>query len=489
VSHWRNERDTDGDGKVHGSDDPDKSLIGDPGVDLFYKIIPSLTFSLTVNTDFAETEVDTRQVNLTRFPLFFPERRDFFLQDAGVFEFGFNNSGGGGDRAVIPFFSRRIGLFQGEEVPIAGGAKLTGRAGDWGIGVLDVQTDDQSDLDGQNLFVGRLTKNVGEQSTIGGIVTRGNPSGEGQNTVYGVDATHRASVFAGGRDLITTGFFLHSESDGPADGSSAFGLELNAPGDLWGWELGALEIQDDFEADLGFVPRTGIRRYQAGVEYQPRPSAESVRQLEFSLGTTAYTDTDNRLETWGTEVQPFGIFFESGEAMRIEFEHTHDTLDEVFEIRPGIEIPSGEYDFTVARIEMETAEKRPLSGSVALESGEFYDGERDSWTASLHWQPGALFNGSCGYGHNDISLEDGDFETQLAQVRANFSFTPELSWNNFFQWDNESDSIGIQSRLRWIPRPAQEIFLVFNESLQSDSSQTVPLSQELSFKITWAVRF
>src|SRR5262249_22568261 len=179
AAHWRNDR----------QDGEDHTLLGEPGFDLFYKIIPSLTFSLTVNTDFAETEVDQRQINLTRFPLFFPEKRDFFLQDAGLFDFGLNSGGGGGpgsgDRAVVPFFSRRIGLSpDGEEVPIVAGAKLTGRAGDYGIGMLDVRTDSLGELEGQNLFAGRITKNVGEQSTVGAILTHGNPEGTGDNTVY-----------------------------------------------------------------------------------------------------------------------------------------------------------------------------------------------------------------------------------------------------------------------------------------------------------------
>jgi len=483
VSHWRNER--------PGGESGDKTLLGEPGFDLFYKLIPSLTFAWTVNTDFAETEVDSRQINLTRFPLFFPEQRDFFLQDAGVFEFGFNNAGGGGgDSALIPFFSRRIGLSPtGEEVPILTGAKLTGRAGDYGIGVLDVQTDDQGTLDGQNLFAGRLTKNVGEQSTIGGLVTRGNPAGTGDNTVYGLDATNRASILGGGRDLITTGFFLKSESEGVAGDGDAFGLGLRAPGDLLGWSLDAMEIQDDFNPALGFVPRAGIRRYDGGVEYQPRPGWDGVRQLEFSFDSQVFTDTSGSLETWNTEVQPFGVFFESGDGARIELEHTHDELFTDFEIADGVVIPAGVYTFSAARVEFDSAEERPLSASAALTAGDFYDGTRTTWSAATTWHPSALFLGSAGYERNDVRLDGGDFSTQLAQLRANFSFTPELSWNSFLQWDTESDTIGVQSRLRWIPVPQQEIFLVFNETLESDSPSSSPLSQELSFKVTYAFRF
>src|SRR5262245_39939990 len=496
VSHWRNERDQDGDGEPDASD---KTLTGEPGFDLFYKIIPSLTFSLTVNTDFAETEVDERQINLTRFPLFFPERRDFFLKEAGAFTFGFDV------QSVIPFFSRRIGLSpEGEEVPILAGAKLTGRAGDYGIGVLDVQTDELDDLDGQNLFAGRITKNVGKQSTVGGIVTRGNPEGTepdgepggtGRNAVYGVDFTNRASVFSGDRDLITTGFFLYSDSEDVTGEQSSFGLEVQAPGDYLSWQLGALEIQEDFDAALGFVPRPDVRRYAGGITLQPRPEVTGVRQLEFSLDTVVFTDTDGELETWTTELQPFGVFFESGDGLRVEVVQTHDELTDPFLIHDedgvadDVTIPPGEYDYTRARFELETAERRPLSTALVLEGGEFFDGDLNGYGVALVWHPGPLFDGQCSYNRNDVSLPDGDFDTQIAELRANFSFSPELSWNNFVQWDNESDTFGVQSRLRWIPVPEQEVFLVWNETLESDSSSSAPLSQELSFKITYAFRF
>ena len=220
-----------------------------------------------------------------------------------------------------------------------------------------------------------------------------------------------------------------------------------------------------------------------------------MRQLEFSLDALVFTDTSGGLETWQAELQPFGVFFESGDTFRFEIDQTHDELVDPFPIHDvdgvahDVTIPPGEYDFTTGRFELETGQQRPLSAALALESGEFYDGTRKGYDVSVLWQPGAFFNGSAAYGRNDVSLDEGDFDTQLASLRANFSFTPELSWNNFVQWDDESDTIGVQSRLRWIPVPEQEIFLVFNQTQESDSSSSAPLFQELSFKISYTVRF
>ena len=486
VSHWRNER-----------DDGDKTLVGEPGLDAFYKILPSLTLSLTLNTDFAETEVDERRVNLTRFPLFFPERRDFFLQDAGQFAFA------DGDTALLPFFSRRIGLAEGQEIPILAGAKVTGRAADYNVGLLDVQTDDAHldtssgsvELDGRNLFAGRVSRNVGEQSTVGAIVTAGNPDGDEDNRVYGLDASFRTSDFQGDKNLNATVFWLTSESeDSPTEKLSSgedqsYGATLSSPNDLWSWNLGFLEIQEDFRAKLGFVPRDDIRRYTGELGYRPRPDWSGIRQLEFGLSSEVFTDTGGELETWTAIAQPLGIEWESGEDVELTVHQVHDELFEDFEIDEGVVIPVGEYDYTRVALDFESARQRHLSVALGLEGGEFFDGDRTDASIGLVWQPGPLFNGEISYERNDVSLEDGSFDRNLALVRGNFSFSPELSWNNLVQWDDESDTIGVNSLLRWIPVPHQEVFLVLNETLENESSTIAPLFQELSFKITYAFRF
>jgi len=484
VSKLRGPREDDA-----GIEIDDTDLTGKAGLDAFYKLTPSLNLGLTYNTDFAETEVDTRQNNLTRFPVLFPEQRDFFLQDAGLFEFP-------GD--TIPFFSRRIGLTgDGQEVPILAGARMTGRAGDYNIGVVDVQTRDATledatgqpfELGGQNLFATRISKNIGEQSNVGGIVTSGDPNG-GDNTVVGLDAQYRTSRFDGDKNFVATVWGLYSDVEDVSDAEMAYGLSVAYPNDIWSWSASFTEVQENFDPALGFVRRNDIRRYSGRVNYQPRPDDSIVRQYEFSIDTDLFTTTRDVVETWNLEVQPFGVELHTGDAFRIEFEHTHDELFEPFEIRDGIVIPVGGYDFTRGRIEVESSKVRDFSIGFNLGLGDYYDGVRQRYSVFTSWRPAPLFKGSVEYVHNDLDLEDGSFTTQFGTLRADFSFTPELAWNNFLQWDNESDTWGLNSRVFWLPRPGREIFLVFNETLEREDGSLSPLFQELSFKIGYTIRF
>ena len=228
TAGWTNDREGDS----------DKDLKGEPGLDAFYRITPNLTASLTINTDFAETEVDERQINLTRFPLFFPEKRDFFLENAGIFQFA--DLG----QDLIPFFSRRIGLDEhGNEIPILYGGKLTGRAGDWNLGALDVVTDATGDVPKENLAVARVSRNVGEQSTVGAIVTHGDPLGQADNALFGLDANFRTSHFLSDRNLNASVFGMKTETEGVSGRDYAFGASLAYPNDPWEARIAAKEIQ------------------------------------------------------------------------------------------------------------------------------------------------------------------------------------------------------------------------------------------------------
>jgi hypothetical protein len=472
---WTNDR----------SGNPDQDLIGKPGFDLFYRLTPNLTASLTVNTDFAETEVDGRQINLTRFPLFLPEKRDFFLENAGIFQFADLS------HDLIPFFSRKIGLDdRGHEIPILYGGKLTGRAGDWNLGALDVETDSAAGIPEKNLLVTRISKNVGEQSTVGGIFTSGNPNGTADNSLYGLDANFRTSTVFGDKNLTASVFGLRSETEGKSGGDLAYGASVAYPNDIWSAHVSWKEIQADFDPALGFVPRTGIRSWFGLVEYEPRLNT-SIRKLSFNAEAQVITDLDDRVETIEAQVRPLGIEWDSGDELRLEVLPGYERLDQPFDIQPGVvnPIPIGEYHTLRWRAEVETALKRPVSGAIGLEVGDFFTGRRTDAQAELSWRPSRFFTGSLGYEQSHVDLPEGVFTTHLGQVRTNVAFSPDVDWRSFVQFDNESESIGLNTRLRWILRPGEDIFIVWNQTQKRSDGSFVPLFQEAAFKIAYTLRF
>ncbi|HED64643.1 MAG TPA: hypothetical protein ENJ09_03705 [Planctomycetes bacterium] len=470
-------------------DGEETHIFGSAGVDAFQKLTPNLTLSLTLNTDFAETEVDGRQINLTRFPLFFPERRDFFLQDAGNFAFG---DQGRGDR-FRPFFSRRIGLVDGEEVGILAGAKLTGRVGDYNVGVLDVQTDSadtdaSGPIDAKNLLVARVSKNVGDQSRIGGIVTHGDPTDPDGNTVLGVDARYSTTSFRGDKTLSASAWALRSDSGALDASDTAVGGSLQYPNDVVNWRINVREVGENFDPALGFVSRTGVRQYWGDIGYRPRVN-ESIRSLLFGIDAQLVTDTNDVLETWQVGVDPFGIRWNSGDEFGFSYDHVHDELREDFEISDGVVIPTGSYDYDRVRFDAETAELRPVSADFSLSGGEFFDGHRTALSTALRFRTGPFFKAHLEYERNRITLPGGDFTTQIVGLRTKFSFTPDLSWNTFLQWDNESDTVGINSRLRYIPKPGREVFFVVNQTFDKSASGFEPVQQGIAFKVSTTLRF
>ena len=259
----------------------------EPSVDVFYKLTPSMTGVLTVNTDFSATEVDDRQINLTRFPLFFPEKRDFFLQDADIFEFG--RIGGSveaccshtvDDQNGRPFFSRQIGLSQGQPVGIDGGVKLTGRAGPWSLGVLDIRQEQFGDIDARNLFVGRAVLNVLEESNVGVIVTDGDPQSNLDNTLLGVDFRYLNTRIPGDRTLSGEAWYQQSDTPGLDGDDAAFGLGLRLNTlDKFSGLAKYVELQDNFNPALGFTNRIGIRQLSAVLDYTHRPQDRFLRTI------------------------------------------------------------------------------------------------------------------------------------------------------------------------------------------------------------------
>ena len=237
------------------------------------------------------------------------------------------------------------------------------------------------------------------------------------------------------------------------------------------------------------MPRRGIKSYEGGLAYRPRPGG-NVRQLFFEVDGSVITGTDNDIQSGNVELQPFGIEFENGDRVQVELETSKEVLDEDFNIRPddGIAIAAGDYSWQSARLELLSSDRRPWFVVARVTDGGFFDGRRTDWDASLSWRPNRYLTSTLEYIQNDVRLDDGDFTTRIGRVRANISFTPDLSWSNFVQYDNESDSVGLNSRMRWIPKPGTELFFVFNETWE-DGDSFAPLTQQLAFKIEYTLRF
>ena len=459
----------------------------DAGVDLFYKLTPSMTLTLTFNTDFAEAEIDQRLVNLTRFPLFFPEKRDFFLQDEGIFEFG------GIRRNPLPFQSRRIGLdSSGQPVPILVGAKLTGRTGPVNIGVLSTYMDSAATIDNTLLTVGRLSVNVLEESTVGMIATIGDPLTNGDNFVVGPDFNYRSSTIFGDKVVEGHAWLLYSDTSGDPTGvrgdDTAWGLKLSYPNDRINWIVSATEIGDRFNAALGFVPRAGIREYFGRWRYRWRPPGTWIRTIDSSVRAEVITNLDDEVETRELEIEAVEITSNAGDSLSLEIEFDREVLTAPFEIRPGIVIPSGDYEFTRVRVEAQTADSRSVSLRGEVDVGGFFNGDRLDTTLALQFRPSPHFFGSVEWERNDVDLPGGSFIVNIVRVRADVLFSTDLSWTNFIQWDNTTDELGLNSRVRWIIEPGNEMFFVLNQAFDTNGTFATA-GTELIGKVVWTLRF
>ena len=454
----------------------------DPALDVFYKITPSLTGVLTLNTDFSATEVDDRQINLTRFSQFFPEKRGFFLQDVDIFSFGGLNQNG------MPFFSRRIGLSnRGQPVDLDVGAKLTGRVGRWNIGVLNVHQEEFQGVDASNLFVGRVSANVLEESSVGLIATDGDPRSNLDNSLVGFDFRYRNTRLSSGRTLQGEMWYQQSHTEGIDTDDEAFGFRLSSPNKIGlQGRIGYTRIEENFKPGLGFVNRSDIEKSEAQLAYVRRlEDHRFIRSIRHSGFITQFNQIDGGLESRMIFLQPLLIETNSGNSGAVQFKRQREVLLEDFEISDGVIIPPGDYEFDSYSIEFEGARQRAFAPFFDWSDGHFYNGDRLKLLAGFDWRPNSRMNLGLSYEYNDIVLPTGDFTTRLIQINANYSINARWSWINLIQYDNVSESAGIYSRLRWNPRAGQNLFIVLNQNLDATGVFSGLKSDTLAFSIKY----
>lgn len=475
-------------GRIDDEQSGREDRFAEPSLDVFYKFTPALTAALTLNTDFSGTTVDARQINLTRFDLFFPEQRQFFLQDADIFEFGLigNDSG-------KPFFSRRIGLTEtGEAIAIDVGAKLTGRAGRFDIGLLGVRQDTEDRRDKTDLVVARLAANVLASSSLGFIATAGDPTGTQDNGLLGADFRYLNTRLSPNRTVVASLWYQHTETDGETDDAAAFGVELALPARR-GWLLEAewKEVQENYFPALGFVNRTGIREYEVETGYNWRPEGRWLRSVTSGVELWRVQTLAGRVESQELKLNALELENQTADEIALSYHINREVLTEPFEISEGVVIPVGDYSFDSVCVEGKTGEFRSLSVEYLVCDGEFYDGSRRTAAPYLTWRPNAHLHIGAGFEWNDIDLPQGSFVTRLASLQADIAFTNRWYWENFLQYDNVSETIGINSILRWVPQAGREALLVLNRRLEDfDRDNRFASSYtELTFKLSYTFRF
>lgn len=480
---------------------PDSSTNFEPSLDVFYKPTPSMTAALTINTDFSGTSADERQINLSRFSVFFPEQRNFFLQDTDIFEFGRiggeDNRGSGAGRATResgrPFFSRRIGLSEdGEAIDLKGGLKLTGRIGRWDYGLLDIQQEAFEDVDSKNLFVARVSAGVLEESTIGAIVTHGDPSTNDDNSLIGIDFRYLNTRLSNNRTLEGAAWYQRSDTTGLSGDDEAFGFSVRAPNtEGWLGELEYKEIQQNFNPALGFVNQNNVRTTLWEVSHIWRPQSGRVRSIKSGIRGSRTEIIDGRLDAQRIDWDLARFENNSGDNILFWLQSLQENLTEPFEIIDGIFIQPGDYSWSRHCVRGATGEHRVLKVDAFLCGGGFFDGERISSGPGLTWRPSAHFKLRAEYRAFFIDLSGGSFITRQTTVRADVAFTSTWYWENLLQYDNVSDSIGINSILRWIPLAGREMVLVLNREfvdLEENRDFTSTFS-DLTFKINYTFRF
>jgi hypothetical protein len=438
------------------------------GADVKYGVTQSLTADFTYNTDFAQVEADEQQVNLTRFSLFFPEKREFFLENQGLFGFGGAGTSASGDTPIL-FHSRRIGFDRGQVVPIEAGGRLTGRVGRFTLGVVNIQSDAEPsrDVRATNFSVVRVKRDILRRSSVGVMFTGRSviEGATGSNQAYGVDGT-----FAFYDNLSINSYWATTRTGGVSGRDTSYRAQLEYAGDRYGVQIEQLNVGEHFRPDVGFVRRDDMRRSSAQLRFSPRPRSNRViRRLSWTASGTYIENGQRRVETrnWRGE---FGIELHNSDRFTASYGGVFELLEQPLRII-GLTVPAGEYEFADASVRFDFGRQRRLSGNVELERGTFYGGHKTTLTVGQgRFNPTPQLAIEPTYAGNWIELPDSRSRTHLLGSRVTYTVTPALFVSALLQYNTGTASTSSNARLRWEYRPGSELFVVYTE--QRDTRAT-----------------
>ncbi|MEE8349504.1 MAG: DUF5916 domain-containing protein [Acidobacteriota bacterium] len=437
------------------------------GLDLKYGLTSQLTLDVSVNTDFAQVEADNQQINLTRFSLFFPEKREFFLENAPIFQFGrqggrFRRVAGSFEQVQadsIPFFSRRIGISEGRLVPVLGGARVTGRAGPYTMGMFSMQTDDLEEDPSTNFSVVRVRRDVLGRSDVGGIFINKHVDADHYNRTYGVDGNFN---FFGGLDL--TSYLLKTETPGVKGKDLAGSIFVGWRDPRFQAEAQHTILGENFNPEVGFAPRVGVEKSVGRFSWAPRPGERIpwIRSFAPLVQLDYLTDDDRNLVTRTLDTKLW-VEFQNGSRFSATRKFRFERLTQPFFIRPDQAIAAGDYPFSEYSLTFSSDRSRMFSGEVRLTTGDFFDGDRDLYRFQVVFRKDYRFEAQVTWDHNDVRLPSGDFTTDLVITRLQYSFSNNLFLKGLIQYNSDLDQVSSNIRFNFIHRPLSDFFLIYNE--------------------------
>ena len=454
----------------------------DGGVDVKYGVTSGLILDATFRTDFSQVEVDRERVNLTRFPLFFQEQRDFFVENSGSFVLGDvterNYRMGSSTRSFTLFHSRRIGLSAGLPIPIVGGGRLSGRAGAFEIGALNIQTEAVDSAAGENFSVVRVRRNLGG-SDVGVMFLNRQATGSlangAYNRTYAADANLQFL-----NNMIVNAYVARTDGPGSGGNENAARVSVAWRDQVWDASAFVKHVGDAFNPELGFVRRRGIRHGYATFGAHPRPSWAHVQEIN-PYGELHYiTNLDNRLQTRNA-VLGFGFQFLDGSALNLRYVNVFERLETPFSVS-GFPIPLGDYVTNEGSVTYVSSRARPFSTRLNFSGGGFWNGSRYTFSGSAIWRPSYRLAFDASWSHNGISLPDGSFSTDVLGARIKFGYDTDLFTSAFVQYNSTADLLVTNLRLRFIHAPLSDLFLVYTE--RRDVKDNVVLDRVVTAKVT-----
>jgi hypothetical protein len=461
------------------------------GGDLKYGLTPGLTLDLSLRTDFSQVEVDQEQINLTRFPLFFPERREFFIENGGVFTFGDHSQRnyrvGASLQDFTLFHSRRIGLnAERQPVPLDAGGRISGRLGDFEIGLLTVRTArTQAEHPPENLGVFRVRRNLWGGSDVGMMITNRQRSGfddngHTYNRTVGLDGNFRLLDH-----MIVHTYYAASMEPGTTGDRSTFRASAAWRDRFWNISALARQVGDDFNPGMGFVRRQGIRHYYATVGAHPRPQLEPILEVNPYVSMSYITDLNSTVETRET---CFGldVALRQGGRISVEYDRRWEKLSDPFRIYDVVEVPAGTYEFDAVSLGVRSDRGRPLSGRIQVGRGEFFHGERTTVTAGAFWRANHHLTMDVFLEHNEVTVPDESLTVGLAGVRARYSLSTRLFASAFLQYNAGGDELISNLRFNFVHAPLSDFYIVY---MERRGTEGVVTDRSLALKMTRLVAF